>query len=147
VLRMLDGDGAALLMADLNALRRADYAITDWEWHERYNAAQGWTAPVDEAEEDGVLSLLREAGYVDAVGALEQHRADGSWRAPPWSAHVLDRERPPCRIDFIHSRAPSALGGRRLVPLTAAVEHNCRQASDHQPIVVDFEATAYDAGE
>ena len=60
---------------------------------------------------------------------------------------MRDEERPPCRIDYIHSRPPAQQGGRRLVPLAAAVESDCGGASDHQPLVVDFEAIAFDAGE
>ena len=67
--------------------------------------------------------------------------------APPWTAHVLDAERPPYRIDYAWSRAPAAVGGRRLVPLAAFVELDSGEASDHQPLVVDFEAVAFDAGE
>lgn len=152
------GDGgAALVIGDLNALRRADYTDDEWAWHHGYNDEKHWGAPVDEADEGGVLALLAAARFVDAYAVLEHERriehdrrigeSRPSWRGPPWTAHVRDEARPPCRIDYVHSRPPSAPGGRRLVPLAAAVESNCGEASDHQPLVLDFEATAFDAGE
>jgi endonuclease/exonuclease/phosphatase family metal-dependent hydrolase len=164
------GDGgAALVIGDLNSLRCADYTDDEWAWHHRYNDEKQWGAPVDEASEGGVLALLAAAKFADAYAVLEQERrieperrielerrieherrigeSQPSWRAPPWTAHVRDEARPPCRIDYVHSRPPSAPGGRRLVPLAAAVESNCGEASDHQPLVLDFEATAFDAGE
>ena len=165
-----EGDGgAALVIGDLNALRRADYTDDEWAWHHGYNDEKQWSAPVDEAGEGGVLALLAAAKFVDAYAVLELERrieherrielerrieherrigeSQPSWRAPPWTAHVRDEARPPCRIDYVHSRPPSAPGGRRFVPLAAAVESNCGEASDHQPLVLDFEATAFDAGE
>ena len=46
------------------------------------------------------------------------------------------------------SRNPSSPVGRRLVPHAARAELECDgAASDHQPLVVDLEAIAFDAGE
>ena len=142
VLRQLGGDEQCLLLGDLNALCRADYTAEQWAAHAAYNAARGWPPP---CAEEACLQQMRSARFVDAYAALE--RRPGEWRAPPWSAHTRDPERPPYRIDFVWSRAPRTRGGRRLVPLAAAVETQCGEASDHQPLVLDFEATAFDAGE
>lgn len=132
-----------LVVGDLNALRRADYTAAQWEGHCSYNAERSWEAPADEAAPKGVLKQLQEAGFVDAFAVLER---PPDWRAPPWSAHV-GTDRPPYRIDYVWSRPPTAAFGRRLVPLSAAVELDSDDASDHQPVVVDFEAIAFDAGE
>ena len=133
---------SVLLLGDLNALSRADYTTDQWSAHEAFNAANGWDAPADEAAAGGVLDLLRQERFVDAYAALD---APGRWRDAPWSAHVAT-ERPPYRLDYVWSRAPASAGGRRLVPLGAFVADG-GEASDHQPVVVDFEAVAYDAGE
>ena len=142
VLRQLGDDEQCLLLGDLNALCRADYTAEQWAAHAAYNAARGWPPP---CAEEACLQQMRSARFVDAYAALE--RRPGEWRGPPWSAHTRDPERPPYRIDFVWSRAPRSRGGRRLVPLAAAVETRCGEASDHQPLVLDFEATAFDAGE
>ena len=131
-----------LVVGDLNALCRRDYTVAEWGEHEQYNLAQGWDQPVDECGEGGVLALLRGAAFVDAFAALEQ---PPHWSAAPWSAHVRDRSRPPYRIDFIFSRVPTAGRETRLVPRAGCVAHNCAEASDHQPIVVDFGAIGPDA--
>ena len=62
------------------------------------------------------------------------------------SAHVHTAG-PRYRIDYAWLCNPAAAYGRRLVPLSTRVEHDCGGASDHQPIVIDFEAIAFDAGE
>jgi endonuclease/exonuclease/phosphatase family metal-dependent hydrolase len=142
--RPLAAEQQCLLLGDLNALGRADYSVEEWAAHEAYNAAKGWGAPDDEGAAGGVLALLRAARFVDAYASLEGPPA---WGRAPWTAHVLDAERPPYRIDYAWSRAPAAVGGRRLVPLAAFVELDSGEASDHQPLVVDFEAVAFDAGE
>ena len=117
LLRQLDAAAPStqcLLVGDLNALSHPDYSPAEWSAHEAYNAARGWEGPVDEAAAGGVLALLKEAAFVDAHAALER---PPHWRAPPWSAHVRDAERPAYRIDYAWSRAPRATFGRRLVPL------------------------------
>lgn len=150
VLRTFDASATAneqcILLGDLNALCRTDYSDAEWVAHERYNAEKGWGAPVDESSAAGVLALLRGANFIDAFAALER---PPDWQTPPWSAHVRDRDRPRYRIDYLWTRAPTAPfgGGRQLVPLAGCIEANCSEASDHQPVVVDFEAVAFDAGE
>ena len=111
-----------------------------WAAHAAYNAARGWPPP---CAEEACLQQMRSARFVDAYAALE--RRPGEWRAPPWSAHTRDPERPPYRIDFVWSRAPD--NGRCLVPLSAYVIREAGEASDHLPLIVDFEAIAFDAGE
>ena len=137
-------DQQCLIMGDLNALGRADYTSEQWIHHECYNRAKGWSAPVDELAAGGTLHMLQENRFVDAFAAMGQRP---HWQQPPWSAHTRDPERPSYRIDYAWTRAPSSNGGRRLVPLDAFVEFECGAASDHQPIVLDFEATSFDASE
>jgi len=145
VLETLGDDGQCLVLGDLNALNRGDYSSAEWELHEQYNDSNGWGAPIDEAAQDGVLSLLHESRFVDVHAAVE--RTSTGWQSPPWSAHCRDTERPPYRIDYAWSRAPSTMSGRRLVPLSASVATNCGAASDHQPVIFDLEAIAFDGGE
>ena len=144
VLATLDGTEQCLLLGDLNALSGSDYTAAEWSAHEAYNRANGWGAPVDDAAGEGVLALLRDASFVDAFACLDH---PPNWRKPPWSAHIRDLERPPYRIDYVWSRAPSGTSGRRLLPLGASVVSECGEASDHQPLLLDFEAAAFDAGE
>jgi endonuclease/exonuclease/phosphatase family metal-dependent hydrolase len=145
LLRQLGGDEQCLVLGDLNALCRTDYTAEQWEAHAAYNQAHGWPSP---CAEEACLGEMRISRFVDAYAVLEQ---ESGWRAPPWSAHTRDPERPPYRIDYVWSRAPRTHartpGGRRLVPLAAAIETQCGEASDHQPLVLDFEAIAFDAGE
>ena len=50
-------------------------------------------------------------------------------------------------VDVAWLRNPAAASGPRLVPRSTRVEHDCGGASDHQPVVVDFEAVPCGATE
>ncbi|KAL1522303.1 hypothetical protein AB1Y20_017295 [Prymnesium parvum] len=134
-LRLAEGARQCLLLGDLNALCREDFTSAEWEAHERHNRKKGWAPPVDEAEPGGVLSLLREARFVDAYAAVHPRREGG---VPPWTAHVHDAEQPRYRIDYVWSRPPLLPDAPRLVPCEGLVHPSCDQASDHQPLVIDF---------
>mmetsp|Transcript_36262 Transcript_36262/g.116157 ORF Transcript_36262/g.116157 Transcript_36262/m.116157 type:complete len:314 (+) Transcript_36262:263-1204(+) len=54
-----------LLIGDLNALRKADYAPDHWDRLRARNDRKGWRPPADSAEEKGALGVLANAGYVD----------------------------------------------------------------------------------
>lgn len=135
-----------LLLGDLNALSRADYTDDEWGAHTAHNAAKGWAGPHDDASPPGsALHLLASASFVDCA-ALVAHRPYAAWPAPPWTAHARVAG-PRYRIDYVWLRNPEAAGGgRRLVPLSSEVEPTA-DASDHQPLLVEVEAIAYDAGE
>lgn len=137
-LRTLANKQQCLLIGDLNALSRCDLTSQEWVSHEQYNLSMGWEQPIDESQAGGVLAMLRDAQFVDSYASLE---CPPDWRAPPWTAHVRDQSRPRYRIDYVWSRAPSTAVSRCLMPRAASVESNCQKASDHQPLVIDFEAT------
>ena len=83
----------------------------------------------------------------EAVGVRSTaHRPQRAWPAPPWTAHARVTG-PRYRIDYAWQQKPTAPVGRRLVPLAANVEQDCGAASDHQPLSLDLEAIAFDAGE
>ena len=135
-----------LLVGDLNALSRPDYTADEWAAHAAHNAANGWGAPHDDAAApEGSLRLLSDAGFVDCA-ATAAHRPHRPWARPPWTAHVRSADGPRYRIDYAWLRRPELAHGRRLVPLEALVDEE-PDASDHQPLVVDVEAIAFDAGE
>jgi endonuclease/exonuclease/phosphatase family metal-dependent hydrolase len=148
VLSTLD-DGSpleqSLVVGDLNALARADYSRAEWDQHEAVGAANGWGVPHDDAAPESTLSLLGGAGFVDCHAAVA-HRPQREWASPPWTAHV-HADGPRYRIDYCWLSRPASPVGRRFVPLAAYVEQDCGRASDHQPLVVDLEAIAFDAGE
>ena len=150
VLRTLGEPAASttqLLVGDLNALRRDDYSEGEWAAHAAHNAAKGWVGPYDDAAGSGCLDALADAGFVDCVATLAHRPQQREWPAPPWTAHARVVGGPRYRIDYAWLRNPADATGRRLVPLSTHVEHSCGGASDHQPVVVDFEALAFDAGE
>jgi len=137
-LRWFGAGGARqhLLLGDLNALGRADYTEGEWALHEAHNARLGWGPPAN-ADAGGTLSTLRGAGFQDAYAVAAARTHDGGVsRAASWTAHVRAAG-PRYRIDYVWSRPPVV--GPRLVPRTAFVETQCGRASDHQPVVVDFE--------
>ena len=149
VLRALEPmtSSSTLLVGDLNALCRSDYSEGEWAAHEAQNAAKGWAVPVDDAAGSGCLRELADFGFFDCAAALAHRPAQRAWPSPPWTAHARVAGGPRYRIDYAWLRNPAAAYGRRLVPLSTRVEHDCGGASDHQPIVIDFEAIAFDAGE
>ena len=130
-----------LVVGDLNALRKDDYTLDEWGAHARHNAAKGWAAPVDDAQSGLSLAMLEEAGFVDAVfaAATEPGAGPGSsrrtWRTPPWTAHTKAFDGPRYRIDYVFLSASAT--GRSLAPLSAHVDAE-HDASDHQPVIVDF---------
>lgn len=125
-----------LLLGDLNALGRHDYTPDEWCQHEQHNSRRGWAPPTDAAAQGGSIWRLRQAGFIDAYHALH---SDPGRRpvSPPWTAHVRTATGPRYRIDYMWSRPPEA--GLFLEPCSGFVELKCGFASDHQPVVVDFE--------
>jgi endonuclease/exonuclease/phosphatase family metal-dependent hydrolase len=152
VLRTLDavaGERASavqLLIGDMNALDRADYSDAEWSTHERHNKSKGWRAPSDDASAGGSLAMLADAGFVDVHASLERATAaqapSSAWRTTPWTAHTHVAEGPCYRIDYVWSRSqPQNSDGPSLAPCAAYVERELDgSASDHQPVVIDFEA-------
>ena len=126
-----------LLLGDLNALSRADYAPAEWAQHEAHNAAKGWGAPHDDDAPDGALRLLADEDFVDCA-ALLARRPQGAWPAAPWTAHVRVPGGPRYRIDYAWLHSPRGGNAPRLVPTACRVEMDCGGASDHQPLVLDL---------
>merc|ERR1712176_1182752 len=54
----------SMLVGDLNALTRSDYADEEWATLEERAAANGWSGPAS-----GCLKQLRAAGFIDAFVA------------------------------------------------------------------------------
>ena len=167
VLRELGGGAAGatstgglpqtLLLGDMNSLSAEDYSEGQWASHQQYNAERSWPPPADSRSSDGALHALCAAGFSDTVRSVrwQQPGSNGSggatrpgeldrWRVGgpgeplnPWTAHVHDPTRPPYRIDYVLSRAPTA--GPRLVPIgTTTDASGGPEASDHVPVAVDF---------
>jgi hypothetical protein len=96
------GDGgAALVIGDLNALRRTDYTDDEWAWHHRYNDEKQWGAPVDEASEGGAHGFMG-GGLAEGVahGGDEAHQGIG--RVHVW--RVWRRAGPASKTGFLVMR-------------------------------------------
>jgi exonuclease III len=117
-------------------LSRHDYTSDEWSHHEQHNSRRGWAPPTDAAAPGGSIWKLQQAGFIDAYRALH---SDPTRRptSPPWTAHVRAAAGPKYRIDYMWSRPPEA--GLFLEPRSGFVGHECGEASDHQPVVIDFE--------
>lgn len=120
LLRRLDGLGVAdraLIVGDLNALRRADYDDRAWAALSAVHAANGWAPPADSSAAGGALDALFDAAFDDlSRGSGLTSPADGPLR----------------RIDYV-------LAARRLaLDASAAAAVADAPGSDHLPVVVDF---------
>jgi endonuclease/exonuclease/phosphatase family metal-dependent hydrolase len=116
-----------VVVGDLNALQRSDYAEHEWGALEKRAEDKGWSAPTS-----GCLSLLADAGFLDAFA--QSRNGDLSARTQPhedpiFSAHV---GHPLYRIDYCFVTA--RLGFK---PSGAKV-HTEITLSDHYPVSFDF---------
>jgi len=118
----------ALLVGDLNALQRSDYADEEWAALEERAKANSWGAPTS-----GCLDLLRDSGFTDAFAASRGHGPLSARREasedPIFSAHV---GHPLYRIDYCFMSNASGL-----LPQRAKV-HTEIELSDHFPVSFDF---------
>lgn len=123
-----DGHGA-LLLGDLNAMKRSDYSEAEWRKLEDHHTEMSWSPP-----SFGALSKLESSGWVDCfeTSFVQQSR---ELREMPnvekCTAHVGD---PMYRIDHVFANT-AYLQAFKVV--NAFVFTKCT-ASDHFPVCIDF---------
>lgn len=124
-----------LVVGDLNALTRSDYAEEEWATLEDRAKANGWTLPTS-----GCLDRLSRAGFIDAFSTCRQ---DGPLSSRPsadldpiFTAHV---GHPLYRIDYCFVSLAAGLK-----PVEAIV-HRDVELSDHFPVSFDFRVLPMEA--
>lgn len=127
-----------VLMGDLNAMNRDDYAPDEWRAIAARHEAKGWPPP----EACSSLGLLQDAGYSDLLKAtllegggdsLAVVDAANKMTAPAAAPEVrIDYAFcSPKLVDFLASRGSST-------PCARAWVDNAASGSDHLPLVVEL---------
>lgn len=131
------GDGALLLMGDLNALTRSDYSDGAWRRLEERARERKWQLP-----QHGDLSILRDAKFEDvAVASGSEVQLTAPAREPLY------------RVDYGWLRGGGAPGTAKTAPpgatitMEAARVHGEVLVSDHLPLVVDLQLGEAASGE